>query len=94
MRNVKRNEIFTVKLDEPAAAGYQWRMLPQKNLEICGVRSEVQDEEAVGGNITKVFFIKAEEVGEYELIFNLIRPWEKNNPVQHYHEHIDVSEDR
>lgn len=94
MRRVKKDEIFTVELDEMAAAGYQWRFVAQSNLEVRGITSQIQDEQAVGGAVTKIFFMQAKETGEYELVFELVRPWEKKNPVRHHHEHIDVSEDR
>jgi len=95
VRQVKRAEIFTVELEEPAASGYQWNFIPQEHLEIRGIHTRIVDEApVVGSSVIKIFLLEAKELGEYELVFDLVRPWEKKNPVRHHHENIDVSEDR
>lgn len=95
VRQVKKNEIFTVELEEPSSAGYLWRFLPQEHLTVCGMNTKILEEEPRPGSpVLKTFFLQAKEIGEYELVFELTRPWEKENPIRHHHENIDVSEER
>lgn len=94
-RQVKRDEVFTVDLEEPSSAGYQWHMVPQNHIELVATTTNIYDEEPrVGSPVTKTFIIHAEKVGEYKLVFELIRPWNKKNPVSHHQVNIDVSEER
>lgn len=96
IRDVKKDEIFTVEIEENASTGYLWKFVEKDNVEVRGISTKpLRDDEVVlvGGAHIKIFFMQIKEVGEYELVFTLQRPWE-GTVVRHHHEHFSVSKDR
>ena len=95
VRQVKKNEVFTINLEEPSASGYQWRIQPLEGVEVVTTGTKILDEEPIPGSpVVKTFVLRAQRIGEYQLMFQLVRPWEKQNPVRTHQVNIDVSEDR
>jgi len=95
VKRVKTGEIFSISLVETPGNGYLWKVQSSDNFFVEGIKTQVDTsngfQEAAGGPITKIFFIKAKNAGEFEVKFVKVRPWEKNSgPLEVYSEIITV----
>ena len=94
IRQFSKGEVFTVDLIENPSTGFVWR-LKSPVFEIYGVRSTVDPtkpfEDLCGAPMIKTFHLKSNQLGEHELVFNKIRPWEKNSePLEVFSETIVI----
>jgi len=95
VKRVKAGETFSISRIETPGNGYLWKMQSSDNFSVEGIKTEMDTsngfQEIVSGSVTKIFFIKAKNIGEFEIKFVKIRPWEKNSePLEIYSEIITV----
>jgi predicted secreted protein len=72
------DEEFTISLQSIATAGYLWQVESLPNgVELLGAENENPAGETKPGDpTTRVFRFRARKAGEYEVTFELARPWE------------------
>jgi predicted secreted protein len=80
-RVVQTGQPFAIDLEAIPGAGYMWELTQHS----AGLELESQEvvsiSKAIGGNSTQRFRIVARQPGNYSIVFELKRKWEKN-PVK------------
>ena len=81
VRLVQAGQDFSIDLEAMPGAGYMWEIVRQPD-ELNLISQEVVDiAKEIGGNSTQRFTFLAQKPGNYDLIFQLKRKWEKD-PVR------------
>lgn len=77
LRVVQSGQKFAIDLEAMPGAGYMWEMI-QHPVEVELVSQKVVSRSReIGGNSTQRFLIVAHQPGNYSLVFELKRKWEK-----------------
>jgi predicted secreted protein len=81
VRVVQAGQQFSIDLEAIPGAGYMWELTsPPDELELVSQEVVVISRE-IGGNSIQRFLLLAHQSGNYSLVFQLKRKWEKN-PVR------------
>lgn len=76
---VEVNEQFQIDLEAIPGAGYMWVITQRaEELEILSEKIVTQSK-AIGGNSIQRFMLEAHEEGNYAVVFELKRKWEKSS---------------
>jgi len=81
IRFVQAEQRFVIDLEALPGAGYMWG-ISQQPVELELLKQEVVSiSKAIGGPSTQRFTLVAHQSGNYDLVFELKRKWEKD-PVK------------
>ena len=90
VRVVQVGRRFAIDLEAIPGAGYMWELAQHPNdLELIS-QEVVSISKGIGGNSTQRFLLVAHQPGNYSLVFQLKRKWEKD-PVKTSEFSIQVS---
>ena len=83
---------FDVVLADLPGAGYRWQLqaLPD-GIEALPVEHEVAEPDLLGGSERSAHRYRATLPGTYELVFDLVRPWEAAAPAEQHRVQVIVS---
>ncbi|MBU0646396.1 protease inhibitor I42 family protein [Patescibacteria group bacterium] len=89
--SVKVGEEFTIVLDSNPTTGYSWEATIDSELvSLAGKDYEAKGAEMVGAGGEEIFTLQAKEVGQAEIIFSYLRPWE-GAPIKQITYFINIS---
>ncbi len=83
---VKINECITIELESQLSTGYRWRFATKEDPGVLinsDYKVQTSGEQTVGGIDKEIFTFKAVKAGKATVIFDYVRPFDKNpEPVK------------
>jgi predicted secreted protein len=76
---VQAGQKFTIDLEAIPGAGYMWEMTQHPEAVEIVDQKVVSISKEIGGSSTQRFFMVAHQPGNYSVVFELKRRWEKSS---------------
>jgi predicted secreted protein len=75
---LSEGEEVELTMDDLPAAGYQWvvRRLPEGLTVVSDVVAQPSSSAGVGGPARRTLTVRGDRAGTYDLLLELVRPWE------------------